>query len=64
MGKELDLNELIDQAEKAKKEYIEVLNSGMFWEWYPDLTGNYERDELEWGKIYNELVEMRKYYGK
>lgn len=64
MGKELNLLEMIEHEEKSKKEYTELLNSGMFFEFFPDLTGNYERDELEWGKIYNELVEIRKYYGK
>ncbi len=64
MGQELNLLEIIEHEEKAKKEYLEILNSGMFWEWYPDLTGDYNKDELEWGKIYNKIVEIRKEYGK
>lgn len=26
------------------KQYEGLLHSGMFWEWYPEATGNYEED--------------------
>jgi len=30
--------------EMELEEYLKVLQSGMFWEWYPSATGNYEED--------------------
>ncbi len=38
------------------KEYTEVLASGMFWEWYPNLTGDWEKDRTTWYGIYIESV--------
>ena len=29
----------------TKEEYLKLLNSGMFWEWYPEATGIYETDK-------------------
>lgn len=60
MGKELNLDELIARAEAAKKEYDEVLASGMMFEWFPQLTGDYNRDELAWGATYELLLKLRK----
>lgn len=34
---------------KTKKEYIQLLNSGMFWEFHPELTGDWEVDKYEIG---------------
>ena len=31
-----------------KVNYMAELKSGMFWEWYPTLTGNWEEDKTEW----------------
>jgi hypothetical protein len=31
---------------KAKKNYIKLLNSGMFWEFHPELSGDWEKDRL------------------
>ena len=28
----------------SEEEYIKLLKSGMFWEFYPDATGNYKED--------------------
>lgn len=39
-----------DFYEKSKKTYYDVLVSGMFYEWYPHLSGNWEKDEVEWLK--------------
>jgi len=52
-------NKLKDAAEK---EYLGVLKSGMFWEWYPDLTGVWKEDKLKWLKIYNDLTLFRAKY--
>ena len=30
---------------KAKKNYDILLKSGMFWEYFPELTGNWEKDK-------------------
>jgi len=30
---------------KTKKNYMSLLNSGIFWEFYPELTGNWDLDE-------------------
>ena len=35
----------------TKKYYTEVLNSGMFFEWYPTLTGDWLVDESKWKLI-------------
>lgn len=31
-----------------KDDYIKLLNSGMFFELYPELTGNWEKDQEQW----------------
>jgi hypothetical protein len=33
-----------------KEDYIKLLNSGMFWEFHPELTGVWEKDKEEWIK--------------
>ena len=48
--------------DNAEKEYLGVLKSGMFWEWYPDLTGVWEEDKIKWLKIYNDLTLFRAKY--
>jgi hypothetical protein len=35
-----------------KEEYLNILNSGMLFEWYPGLTGNWEEDKLRWGSVH------------
>jgi hypothetical protein len=52
-------NKLKDAAEE---EYLGVLKSGMFWEWYPDLTGVWKEDKLKWLKIYDDLTLFRAKY--
>jgi hypothetical protein len=32
----------------SKEYYEEVLKSGMFFEWYPELTGDWSKDESTW----------------
>lgn len=39
----------------SKVEYDKLLKSGMFWEFYPELTGDYDKDKLEWKKIFKTL---------
>lgn len=38
-----------------REEYDRLLQTGMAYEWYPQLTGNYIDDEEEWKKIYEQL---------
>jgi hypothetical protein len=49
----------IDIEEKAKKEYLELLNSGFLFEFYPHLTGHWVTDESEWFDEYKKLIELR-----
>lgn len=39
---------------KMKETYDKVLKSGMFWEWYPQLTGVWEEDKEFWEEEYLE----------
>jgi len=47
---------------KAQEEYKSLLNSGMFWEFYPELTGEWGKDKKQWAEIFKELEETRKRY--
>lgn len=49
----------VESEARAIKEYRELLNSGMFWEFYPALTGDWERDKEEWFKIHSKLEDLR-----
>ena len=59
--KEIDLyfDELRhDFKERAKVEYRKVLNeTGFFFEWYPQLFGEYKKDKAEWLNIFKEMEE-------
>lgn len=33
--------------------YNGILRTGMFFEWYPELTGDWEKDEKQWVAIHN-----------
>ena len=46
---------LIEGAE----EYFKLLNSGMFWEFYPQLSGDWIKDKNEWELIYKQLKQSR-----
>lgn len=37
---------------EIKEEYIKVLKSGMFYEFFPQFTGNWETDKDEFTKFY------------
>ena len=45
---------------KAKIEYNDILNSGMFLECYPNLTGNWELDKDFWAVEYKQICKRRK----
>jgi hypothetical protein len=47
---------------KAQTEYEELLASGMFWVFYPTLTGDWSRDEEQWIEIHKELIVLRQKY--
>lgn len=42
-----------------KKEYESLLKSGMFWEFYPELTGQWDKDKNQWRKIWRQLHKSR-----
>jgi hypothetical protein len=42
-----------------KEEYLGLLKSGMFWEFYPQLTGDWDKDKKDWRKIWNQLKKWR-----
>ena len=44
---------------KAKLEYVGLINSGMFFEFYGKLTGDWERDKEEWFEIHSKLEDLR-----
>ena len=39
---------------EIEQEYKELLKSGMFWEFFPNLTGEWNRDESTFTKFYEE----------
>lgn len=51
----------INMTEKEK--YNKLLKSGMFFEFYPDLTGNWEKDETKF-KIINQSINEQKKQNK
>lgn len=58
--KELELYFKMDFEERARVEYRKMLNkSDMFFEFYPLLTGQWQKDKLEWFKIYEEIELLR-----
>ena len=48
---------------KIEEEYLKVLKSGMFWEFHPELSGDYDQDKDEWKRIYYKLQKIRKKNG-
>ena len=45
---------------RAEKEYSEVLKSGKFFQWYPGMSGDWDRDKEEWLVEYEKLEELRR----
>lgn len=45
---------------EARKEYKGLLKTGMFFELYPNLSGNYELDKDFWRGEYKRLTTNRK----
>lgn len=43
------------KIKKSTQEYFKLLNSGMFFEFYPELTGDYNIDKKYWEIIYKKL---------
>ena len=35
--------------------YLRLLGSGMFWEFFPNLTGVWEKDKEDWNLIFSKL---------
>jgi hypothetical protein len=47
---------------KSQTEYKELLASGMFFEFYPQLSGDWIRDGEQWIEIHKELTVLRNEY--
>ena len=45
--------------EKAEREYWEVLKSGKFFQWYPGMSGDWDRDREDWLAEYQKLEDLR-----
>lgn len=43
----------------AEEEYEGLMKTGMMWEWYPHLSGNWEKDKEVWFDEYQKLIESR-----
>ena len=39
--------------------YDALLKSGMFWGFYPELTGDYEKDKDKWSDIIEQLEKSK-----
>ena len=37
---------------KMKNDYHLLIKSGMFWEFHPELTGDWTKDKMVWKKIW------------
>lgn len=50
---ESNWNRIFKQTQESipPKEYTELLNSGLFWERFPSLTGNWSIDAARWNEI-------------
>ena len=51
----------METKDEVKFEYDFLLRSGMFWEFYPDLTGDYEQDKDAWTEEFNRLKGWRSF---
>ena len=49
-----------DKTLSEIEEYNGLLKTRMFWEFYPQLSGNYKKDKKEWKLIYKQLQKLRK----
>lgn len=51
--------EIRDREERARVGYRKLLNdSGMFFVFYPELTGDWKKDKLEWFVIHADLEDL------
>jgi hypothetical protein len=46
------------KSEALRRNYDAVLKSGMFFEWYPQLTGEWEKDSTTWAGLFNKAPEQ------
>jgi hypothetical protein len=44
------LSNKLKKNNEAPSEYTQTLQSGMFWELYPELSGNWDLDSSSWAK--------------
>jgi hypothetical protein len=51
-----------DQTDLFQQSYKELLNSGMFFEFHPELTGDWDKDKDYWNKINNNPIVSNETY--
>jgi len=49
-----------EEYSEIKEKYLELLNSGYMFDFYPFLTGNYRKDRKEWLPIYTKIKRMER----
>ena len=52
--------ETVNKIDKIKHSYTLLLKSGMFWEFYPQLSGNWDEDMDFWYEEYHDQMERLK----
>lgn len=50
--------------QELKEDYCSLLNSGMFWEFYPELSGDYDKDFQQFIKNKMKEIQFRASIGK
>jgi hypothetical protein len=46
-----ELSNKVKHANEPPQEYLQSVQSGMFWELYPQLSGKWEFDSCEWARL-------------
>lgn len=46
-----ELSNKLKQTNEPPQEYLQSVQSGMFWELYPELSGKWEFDSCEWTRL-------------
>ena len=59
MNRQISLEEMIAKNEAAKREYQEILEAGMLLQLFPQLTGDWNRDEVAWYAAYDLILKLR-----
>jgi hypothetical protein len=47
----IELSNKLKEQKEAPAEYLQTIQSGIFWELYPQLSGKWEFDSCEWTRL-------------